>query len=323
MVHDMATRGRQDFPVVEPDRSAESPSAGQSSPGLPVVPRSEPRRFDTVLRGYDRAQVDAHLARLTEENAALRRQAAEADRRRQTAEQHASATEGEFRKLQSQRQGTVPEESFGFRAEKLLRLAEQEANDLRGSASRETAALLEQARADAEKHRHEVEQAMISRSSQLEEQASQRTVELQERERQIAEQLAAARSEAESLHDAARRAADQHRKQAESAAETVRLRAAQDAQRLREQAQQEVTRLSSVQRDVRAELGRLAEVLSAEMTEPTERTRPRETPAEAPRTETPRTETPRTEADAPERTTSTTASTTGAERREPARTAGN
>jgi DivIVA domain-containing protein len=237
-------------------------------PSTAAPSRVEPRRFDTVLRGYDRGQVDAHIARLVEENAALRRQGAEADRRRQTAEQHAAATEGEFRKLQSQRQGSSPEESFGFRAEKLLRLAEQEAADLRGSAAREAAALLEQARADAEKHRHEVEQSLIARSAQLDEQATQRSIELQERERQIAEQLAAARSEAESLHEAARRAADQLRQQAEAAAETVRLRAAQDAQRMREQAQQEVTRLTSLQRDVRAELARLATVLAAEMTKP-------------------------------------------------------
>jgi DivIVA domain-containing protein len=291
--------------VVESDRSADSsPAAGQSSPGLPA-PRPESRRFDTVLRGYDRAQVDAHLARLAEENAALRRQAADADRRRQTAEQHASATEGEFRKLQSQRQGGGPEEGFGFRAEKLLRLAEQEATELRASAAREASAVLEQARADAEKHRHEVEQAMISRSAQLDEQASQRSVELQDRERQIADQLAAARSEAESLHDASRRAADQHRKQAESAADEVRLRAAQDAQRLREQAQGEVARLGSIQRDVRSELGRLAEVLSAEMARPTGRPRAAERSAVVEDGDQRPDEAP------------------GAERREPVRTAGN
>jgi DivIVA domain-containing protein len=259
--------------VVESDRSADSSPAGQSSPGRPAVARPEPRRFDTVLRGYDRAQVDAHMARLAEENAALRRQATDADRRRQTAEQHASATEGEFRKLQSQRQAGSPEEGFGFRAEKLLRLAEQEAAEVRAATAREAAALLEQAKADAEKHRHEVEQSLISRSAQLDEQASRRSGELQDRERQIAEQLAAARSEAESLHAASRRAADQHRKQAESAAEEVRLRATQDAQRLREQAEAEVVRLSSVQRDVRSELGRLAEALSAELAGPTGRDR--------------------------------------------------
>ena len=251
--------------MVESDRPADS-AAGPSTSG---PSRVDARRFDTVLRGYDRGQVDAHVAAIMEENAVLRRQVAEADRRWQTAEQHASATEEEFRKLQSQqRQAGSPEESFGFRAEKLLRLAEQEAADLRGSAAREAAALLEQARADAEKHRHGVEQSLIARSSQLDEQASQRSIELQERERQIAEQLAAARSEAESLHEATRRAGDQLRQQAESAAETVRLRAAQDAQRMREQAEQEVARLAALQRDVRAELTRLADVLAAELTRP-------------------------------------------------------
>ncbi|MCO1653590.1 DivIVA domain-containing protein [Pseudonocardia humida] len=258
--------------MAESDRPAEPAAApGQSSPSSPAAPatpsgaapRPDGRRFDTVLRGYDRAQVDTHLARLAEENSALRRWAAEADRRRQTAEQHAAAAESEFRALQSRRQGDGgAEESVGFRAEKLLRLAEQEAADLRAAAAREAATVVEQARAQAEKHRHEAEQSLVQRSTRLDEQVSRRSAELQERERQIAEQSAAARGEAESLHSAARRAADELRKQAESAAETVRLRAAQDAQRLREQAQQDVARLATVQQDVRTELTRLADALA-------------------------------------------------------------
>ena len=244
--------------MARPDRPADTPPASDPTRA------AGPRRFDTVLRGYDRTQVDAHLAELAAENARLRRQAADADRRRQNAEQHASAAEGEFRTLQAQRQGSGPEEGFGFRAEKLLRLAEQEAAEARSSAAREASSLVDQARADAEGHRHEVEQALIARTALLDEQAGQRTAELQQRERQIAEQLAAARSEAESLHEAARRAAEQHRARAESAAEEVRVRAAQDARRLREQAEQEVARLTTVRHDVRAELGRLAEVLAAE-----------------------------------------------------------
>ena len=230
------------------------------------------RRFDTVLRGYERTQVDEHVARLIEQNAALHRELTESERRRQAAEEHASATESEIRTVRSQQQQygptTPPEESFGFRAEKLLRLAEQEAVDVRTKATREATTLVEQARAEAEKHRHEVEQALIARSASLDEQAAQRTTELQERERQIAEQLAAARSEAETLHQAARRTADQHREQAESAAEAVRVRAAHDAQRVRDQAQQEVGRLTALQNDIRAELSRLAEQLAAEVNKP-------------------------------------------------------
>ncbi|WP_214408042.1 DivIVA domain-containing protein [Pseudonocardia lacus] len=203
--------GRQDLPVVESGGPAEpAPAAVRSAPGpSPAQPAGDPdvRRFDTVLRGYDPAQVDAHLARLAEENAALRRRAAEADRRRRTAEQHAAAAEGEFRKLQARRKDAAPEESFGLRAEKLMRLAEQDVADLRAAAAKEASAVVE----------------------------------------------------------AARVAADELRKQAEAAAEAVRLRAAQDAERLRERAQQDVTRLSTVQRDVRSELARLADTLAAGM----------------------------------------------------------
>jgi len=168
--------------VVDSDRSADQPRAAG--------------RFDTVLRGYDRAQVDAHLARLTEENSALRRQATEADRRRRAAEQHAAAAEGEFRRLQSQRPGASPPETVGFRAEKLLRLAEQEAADLRAAAAEEAAALVGRA---------------------------------------------------------------------EMAAESERLRATQEARQLREQARQDVARLTSVQRDVRSDLARLADALAVEV----------------------------------------------------------
>ena len=132
--------------------------------------------------------------------APLRRELAESERRRALAEQHATATESEIRNLRSESstsERTPPEESFGYRAEKLLRLAEQEAAEARAAAGREAAAVVEQARADAEQHRHEVEQSLIARSSLLDQQAAQRTVELQEREQQIAAQMTTARSEIE------------------------------------------------------------------------------------------------------------------------------
>ena len=239
--------------------------AGATGSGAPAPER---RRFDVVLRGYERHAVDEYLGRQDEEMAKLRHDLAESERRRALAEQHATATENEIRTLRSDSQyseRTPPEESFGYRAEKLLRLAEQEAAEARTAAGREAAAVIEQARADAEQHRHEVEQSLIARSSLLDQQAAQRTVELQEREQQIAAQMTTARSEIDAMHEAARRAAEQHRRQAEGDAEAVRARAAHAAQRMRDQAEQEVARLAALRDDARAEITRLAELLANEL----------------------------------------------------------
>lgn len=260
-MHDSGRCADNDSRVVDPDRPAGSPAAaGPRDGGQPV----EPRRFDTVLRGYDRAQVDDHVGRLVEENAALHQARVEADARRDAAEQQARAADDEIRTLRS-RPPSGPagsEDGFGFRAEKLLRFAEQEAADARAVAAREASALLEQSRAEAEHHRHEVEQALIARSTALEGQLAQRTAELQERERQVAEKLTEARTEVDALHETARAAADHHRQQAESAAQALRSRAAQDAHRVREQAQQEVARLVALQNGIRTELARVADLLA-------------------------------------------------------------
>jgi hypothetical protein len=233
-----------------------------------TAPGSDGQSFDTALRGYERRQVDEFVVDRQKEVARLRMELAEAQRQQRLATEHAEATETELRELRAKSAHVEPksvEDSFGYRAEKLLRMAEHEAAEARSHASRESAAIIEQARTDAEKHRHEVEQTLISRASLLEQQAAQRTAELQEREQQIADQLVAAREQADQLHAAAARAADRLRQESEAAAAETRLRAETAAQRQRDQAGQEIARLTALQSDVRAELARLAEVLSAEL----------------------------------------------------------
>ncbi len=236
-----------------------TPSGSPNSANLP---------FDTVLRGYERRQVDEYVTRAKEEIAQLKEELAEAQRKRRLATEHAEATERELRDLRAKSAHSEPrsvEDSFGYRAEKLLRIAEQEAAEVRTHASRESASIIEQARTEAEKHRHEVEQSLIARASVLEQQAAQRNAELQEREQQITDQLAAAREQADQLHAAAARTADRLRQESEAAAEEAKLRAATDIQRQRDQASQEISRLDKVQADVRAELARLNDVLSNEL----------------------------------------------------------
>ena len=73
---------------------------------------------------------------------------------------------------------------FGVRAERLLRLAETEAREMRQSAAADVAALIAKAQAEAEAHRHEVEQQLIDRSTELDRQAAARTASISAREQQ-------------------------------------------------------------------------------------------------------------------------------------------
>jgi chromosome segregation ATPase len=239
----------------------------RSSP--PTVGRG-PQTFDTALRGYDRRQVDEFVAERSKEIAQLKAELGEAQRQCRMATEHAQATEREIRDLKVRSahiEPAAPEDSFGFRAEKLLRMAEHEAVEIRTHAGRESAAIIEKARTDAEKHRHEVEQSLIGRASMLEQQAAQRATELQDREQQIADQLNSAREQADQVHAAAARAAERLRQESEASAAEVRAQAEAEVRRRRDQAAQEIARLSSLQSDVRAELARLAEMLSAELSD--------------------------------------------------------
>ncbi|MGH8964061.1 MAG: hypothetical protein ACRDXB_01850 [Actinomycetes bacterium] len=222
--------------------------------------------FDIVRRGYDRDQVDAQMRELRERLTA-------AESARKAAEQHARGTEGELRNLRSQQaDGPITQESFGFRAEKILRLAEHEAADVRSRAANEATALVEQARADAERHRHEVEQKLIVRSAELDQEAAQRNVAVQEREQQAAASLAAAREDATRINDDARQAADKLISEAQARADEVRQRSEQDQKRRREAAEQELRRVGSLHDGVRNEMARLHKLLGAEIGESTPRT---------------------------------------------------
>jgi cell division septum initiation protein DivIVA len=220
-------------------------------------------RFVTMMRGYDRIEVDEYVRDTRRTAQKLQAELAQSEEWRKRAEQHAESVEREMRAARS-RPTPPAEEGFGMRAERLLRIAEQEAAEIRSGSAREAAATLQQSRAEAERARHEAEQALIARSSRFDEQAAQRTAELQQREQQIAEQLEVARNEAEAVEAAARRAADQYRERMQADAEEVLARARSEAGQIRDQAAQELARLTGLQDNVRAELARLATLLTQE-----------------------------------------------------------
>ncbi|MEN3298915.1 hypothetical protein [Pseudonocardia sp.] len=106
----------------------------------PRDPEDQPG-FDVVRRGYDRAQVESHVQE-------LRRRVVAAENARRMAEQHAAAAADELAVARDRsRAAAVPaaQETFGVRAERVLRLAEREAAEIRARAAHEAAALLEEA----------------------------------------------------------------------------------------------------------------------------------------------------------------------------------
>ena len=234
-------------------------------------------KFVTVMRGYDRIEVDEYVRDTRRSVQRLRAELAESENRRRRAEQHAEAVGKEIRAARAQLDArpTAPtEEGFGVRAERLLRIAEQEAAEIRSGASREAAATLQHSRAEAERARHEAEQALIERESRFDEQVAQRTKDLQQREQQLADQLEAARNEAEAVEAAARRAADQYRRRVQADAEEIVARARSEGGQIRDQAAQELARLTGLQDSVRGELARLATLLTQEWRTPAREHRP-------------------------------------------------
>ena len=85
-----------------------------------------------VLRGYDRIEVDEYIAALLEENGALRREMEARASRPESRPEPSTQPATQFYDVD-----TPAEDSFGFRAEKLLRLAERESAEMRTRATRE------------------------------------------------------------------------------------------------------------------------------------------------------------------------------------------
>jgi hypothetical protein len=217
--------------------------------------------FDFVLRGYDRYQVDARIAELVTQLAAAKERIQETSAR--LAEEQRRAEQAE-RQLRAGPGGPPPPppaaeadsmQGFGYRAERLLRMAEAEANEVRGAAIKESAEIVERARAAAEVHRHEIEQNLIMRATALDQQANELTVALREREQAAAAELSSARAEAEVVRAAARQEMEQARKNVEIVARDLRAQAERWAEEHRATAAAEVARLvglrDKMQRDMR------------------------------------------------------------------------
>lgn len=248
------------MPTQSGSTQAGSTPGGSSGRASSFEDDIERRRFVTVIRGYDRIEVDEYVDDLLAVVTTLRTSAAEAEKARRTAEERAAAAERKAESAGSQ-PAAAPTEGFGMRAERLLRLAENEAAEIRAGAAAESSAIVERARADAEQFRHESEQALISRSAQSDQEAARRTAALDEREGSLKAQVEAARGEIEMLTRAAQREADRLRDQARHEIEEKRAAAETAATRAVEAVEKDVARLNSLRESTRQELARIVEIV--------------------------------------------------------------
>ncbi|HSP38923.1 MAG TPA: sugar-binding protein [Frankiaceae bacterium] len=99
--------------------------------------------FDLVRRGYDREQVDSHLAWLEE-------RVQEAEQAREAAEASASQASADADQARDELESGRPSwDALGERISTILNLAEEEGAEIRAARSREADQLLGQARHDA------------------------------------------------------------------------------------------------------------------------------------------------------------------------------
>ncbi|MPZ64118.1 MAG: hypothetical protein GEU83_00855 [Pseudonocardiaceae bacterium] len=105
-----------------------SAAAGAEAWGLAGLASNDPGdiHFDIVLRGYDREQVDERLRFLGDELATAEQALAAARERTAGLEEELASARGEL-----ERRVPDPDVGFGNRVEKILRLAEEEAAEIR------------------------------------------------------------------------------------------------------------------------------------------------------------------------------------------------
>ena len=155
--------------------------------------------FDVVLRGYDKRQVDERLrflgAELTVADNALR-----------AASERAALLEDALSEARSTPAGEqLGDSNFGARVEKILKLAEDEAREVRSQADAAALALVEQARA----HAAEQDSALQQRWSELDSARQELEQARQEANRECEQLRAQARAEADQIRTAVTQQADQ------------------------------------------------------------------------------------------------------------------
>ncbi|WP_236670073.1 SDR family NAD(P)-dependent oxidoreductase, partial [Streptomyces antimycoticus] len=170
---------------------------------------SSPFGFELVRRGYDRGQVDDRISKLVaDRDSALARIT--------SLEKRIEELHLETQNAQAQINDSEPSYAgLGARVEKILRLAEEEAKDLR-----------EEARRAAEQHRELAESAAQQVRNDAESFAAERKAKAEDEGARIVEK---AKGEATTLRQEAQKDAQSKREEADSLFEETRAKAAQAA----------------------------------------------------------------------------------------------
>ncbi|MGO4751690.1 cellulose-binding protein, partial [Streptomyces sp. 2MCAF27] len=170
---------------------------------------SSPFGFELVRRGYDRGQVDDRITKLVaDRDSALSRIT--------SLEKRIEELHLETQNAQAQINDAEPSYAgLGARVEKILRLAEEEAKDLR-----------EEARRAAEQHRELAESAAQQVRNDAESFAADRKAKAEDEGVRIVEK---AKGDAATLRQDAQKDAQQKREEADSLFEETRAKAAQAA----------------------------------------------------------------------------------------------
>lgn len=196
---------------------------------VPLSDEGDSTGFDVVLRGYDRRQVDEHLDKVAQAWADADRQHADDSARRAALEQQLAGQQSALADAEQRASGLPePASRLGERLAAMLRLAEQEAAELR-----------DQARAEAER-------IIAAAQQQADRTTAERTAALDRRERDIA----GAAQAAEQTRLDAQRDAEQVRSRAKQEAETMLAQATSEGRAKRQRAEEDIKILHD---DARAE----------------------------------------------------------------------
>jgi chromosome segregation ATPase len=225
-------------------RATKTTSTGEVGPG-----------FDIVLRGYERRQVDEHLAVTTAERRAAAGRVGGLERR-------VEELTVEFR--DAQKRGGEVEPSYaglGARVEKILRLAEEEATELRAEAVGQAEQVRRAAETAAAQVRAQAEQDGRARREQARQEAAKLLEQARKQAAQVraeaADEATAKRDEAEGVLEAARAMAAQAAAEFEMSLANRRAHAERDLATRQEAAERHLSETSDQADQLRLEAQKL------------------------------------------------------------------
>lgn len=182
--------------------------------------------FDVVLRGYDKRQVEERLrflgAELISAENALRATVQRVTTLEDALSQAQSAPGGE----------PAGDANFGARVEKILKLAEDEAREVRAQAEAAAEAMIEQARAQIAEQRQRVEQEITAWRTEANRQAAEHDSAFRQRSNELDASRQEVERESERVRAQARAEAEQIRTALETHVEEIRAAAAAEADEL-------------------------------------------------------------------------------------------